>query len=400
MVREQKLFFELLSDHVHGVSSAKKVMKDVNFEMLYSISKKHCVTGIVYSQIKENKDFCATDVKIQEAFKHQFAGSIIRSLSLENDLKRLKELFDKEKIPFALLKGAVVQKYYPLPELRTMGDIDIVIHPEHRDIVHGLMRDAGYNSDYTIEPVWVYSKNGITYEIHTQMMTSPYKRFDSCKTYFDNVWQYIDGENKEIEINYHMVYLIYHIAKHIYGRGCGFRQFLDLALIMEKEREHLNAEWLKKQLKKIELLEFAKTGFAFCERWFDVKAPFEGLKLDEDFFDTATNKMFVDGVFGKFNKENEISFITKHAHTSNSPYLLASIKSIMLEFFPCYSSMRVVEKYGFVDNRPWLLPFAWFYRLGLCLYERKLNRAVKTVKAITQIKAIKMRENYITEWGL
>ena len=37
-----------------------------------------------------------------------------------------------------LLKGMVLRELYPVPELRTMSDVDIIIKPEQRDLVKEL----------------------------------------------------------------------------------------------------------------------------------------------------------------------------------------------------------------------------------------------------------------------
>ena len=45
----------------------------------------------------------------------------------------LLKLLEQEKIPVAVLKGGAVDRYYPRPEYRAMGDIDLLVRPEDFD---------------------------------------------------------------------------------------------------------------------------------------------------------------------------------------------------------------------------------------------------------------------------
>ena len=44
-----------------------------------------------------------------------------------------------------LMKGSVVQESYPVPALRSMGDIDIIIHTEDREKTDAVMQAEGYS---------------------------------------------------------------------------------------------------------------------------------------------------------------------------------------------------------------------------------------------------------------
>ena len=54
------------------------------------------------------------------------------------------QALDQAGVEHILMKGYVLREYYPVPELRTFGDIGIVIHP--RDRVHQLMLSMGYGA--------------------------------------------------------------------------------------------------------------------------------------------------------------------------------------------------------------------------------------------------------------
>lgn len=45
----------------------------------------------------------------------------------QHELSVIKSEFEKNGIDYAPIKGSVVREYYPRPELRTMGDADVLI---------------------------------------------------------------------------------------------------------------------------------------------------------------------------------------------------------------------------------------------------------------------------------
>ena len=78
--------------------------------------------------------------------------------------------FSEAGIPFFTVKGLDVARFYPVPALRTMGDSDIVIHPEDKDKAHAVMTGLGYQTMRKANIEWIYSKGGLVFEIHDRLL--------------------------------------------------------------------------------------------------------------------------------------------------------------------------------------------------------------------------------------
>lgn len=66
-------------------------------------------------------------------------ASYIRNLHYHAELHKL--LAD---IPYVILKGQVSAFYYPNPMLRSMGDVDFLVHKEDRGKVDQLLKNSGF----------------------------------------------------------------------------------------------------------------------------------------------------------------------------------------------------------------------------------------------------------------
>lgn len=54
------------------------------------------------------------------------------------------ESFNENEIPVIVLKGLVVREYFPIRQLRTMSDADVLVHKEDLESVSKMMEDLGY----------------------------------------------------------------------------------------------------------------------------------------------------------------------------------------------------------------------------------------------------------------
>ncbi len=76
-------------------------------------------------------------------------------------------------------------------------------------------------------------------ELHHTLLPSS---FGTGREFTDQVWcRKIIGESGyyEMQVNDNVAYIISHIVKHLKNTGVGFRQFLDLTLLIEQNKDVL-----------------------------------------------------------------------------------------------------------------------------------------------------------------
>ena len=133
MTEEQRFLISVLADHLSTQTSA--LPEDLKWQELFDLSEQHQVSGIVYAQCKK------------PLFRHAYYGAIADYLKRKEALALLERTLRDNDIDFFLVKGHVVAEYYPLPALRTMGDVDVVVHPEDRERVRDILLELGFTTD-------------------------------------------------------------------------------------------------------------------------------------------------------------------------------------------------------------------------------------------------------------
>ena len=332
--------------------------------------------------------------EVLEKFKKAYDAALYCSLRRSVEMSAISSAFHALGIEFFTIKGWCICHYYPVPQLRTMGDLDLVIHREDRMKANEYLLRHGYSIVTQLQDrEWQYEKNGLEYELHDHLIYDETINLKSHEEFFNDFWPYV--REGKLDVSFHFLFLLAHLRKHLMNSGAGFRMFMDLALMSMKETE-LNWSWIRERLDKLEIKEFARICFALIERWFGIKMPIESAALDEGFYEKATQSVFANGIFGFDNKENRKNMAVNKARRGSTFAMLSSVAD---SIFPSYHRMLNSPHYRYLDDRPYLLPVAWTHRMlrGLKNY----NKAVSLVSfGFATKKEVSRRDEYLKKWGL
>lgn len=395
MTREQHTFLKILSDHLNGRETAPA--EGVDWAAVERIARDHQVAGMVYVQCR---DFLPEGVRTGLAEKN--ASELYYYYGRVKLFDQVAQALTEAGIPFYTVKGLNVAKLYPVPALRTMGDCDIVVHPEDKEKAHGVFEKLGFRVHGKEEMEWGYWKNDLEFELHDHLLYDEIVNDQNGIEFSDSAWEMtrrVEGQRYELDQSFHFVFLLLHLRKHIVSSGVGFRQFMDLAVVMRSCA--LDWAWINTALETLGLVRFARVCFGLLNRWFETPLPFPCEEMEEGFYEEATNKIFANGIFGfhdKANRENRaLNAITQksgrrwHARLSN---LLQSI-------FPPYRHMRYVPQYSYINGRPWLLPTAWIYRFYRGVRYRMIDNGKRMMgNVFVSNEKLDARERELAKWGL
>lgn len=397
MTTEQSFFLTALSDHLNRKNTLAE--NGLNWPTLLQISDIHQMTDTVYYQCKR---FIESNPDLQEVRQHLVTNQAShlyqmanRNRAFQNLEKKLTEL----NIPFFPFKGAEIAQYYPVPSLRLSGDIDFMMHTDDRDRAHELLINSDYTADVMENHEWSYKSKNAYFEIHDRLLFEENYNTAEGIAFCDRCWDYVidnpGTSRKTLNLSFHFVYLLLHLRKHMLYEGVGFRQFYDLAVLAKRAEDQLDWEWIRSELTDIHLLQFAQTCMTFCNRWFQVSCPLAEAQFSEEFYETATQKIFANGVFGFGDGENKENANLNELRNSGK------IKTIVGRIFPSYKALRVVPHYSFIKGKPWLLPVVWVYRLFRSLIYGKGADGVKLISsAVTADGKLAEREAVLQQWGL
>ena len=174
--------------------------------------------------------------------------------------------------------------------------------------------------------------------------------------------------------------------------GAGFRQFMDIVFMMKNAE--IDWKWIEDNARKVNLWAFIKKVLAFNERWFQIQSPVETSNIEEDFYEKATEIIFKNGVFGFTNPDSEVNESVNLIVSSGDRAVM--LKNLRKSLFLPYKTMVKMKEYGFLENRPYLLPVAWIYRFFI-----KIGHGKRVMnKYLVPDKIIRSRQNFLEKWGL
>lgn len=353
-------FITLLRSAITGTNETAD-LADVDYEVLYSLSKSHDLAHIVYCELEKRDQL--PEGEILTKFKHQNDRAVFRHARRMMAIAQIREMLEAAKIPFVLLKGAVLMDLYPEPWMRTSSDVDVLVHPEHlQDACHvfknaGWIRSGESENEYSFMTPYHYHV-----ELHDSIVEALY--FSDAAHLFDDVWTYTyakDTGSSELFLCDEMFYFyqIAHMAKHFKHGGCGVRTVLDVWLLnhgAEVRSSERNALLIKGGLHV-----FDDKIKALSEIWFS-NAPNDSCSA------AIADYIMNGGVYG--TAEHAIA-IKKANQESRFRYYCKRI------FVP-YGSMKYM--FPVLKKFPPFLPFCWVIRWFRLLNPAKFKKAVHEIK--------------------
>ncbi len=260
--------------------------------------------------------------------------------------KEISAEFEKAGIRHQLLKGSVMKTIYPSMKMREMSDIDLVVYDESLDEASKVLEKLGYTVVELVKHHMVFSKDpGIVVEAHWCLYDENVDH--SQHMYFNNMRGRLKEGCKytyEFSKEDFYIYMIAHMAKHFFEKGCGIRNLMDIYVYLEKYKNELDYKYIETELTKCGLLDFEKHMKELAYIWLEDRQC-------SDFYENLFAYMLDSGIYGR--GENGIWSQLAKETTDND--------NVRLHFyFPSYKFM--VEKYGWLKKAPVLLPLAWVLR--------------------------------------
>lgn len=345
---------------------------DFDFERAYRLAKSHHVIQLLYYGIINS------DIKLEKALNRQyFAAACQNIVVVENqkfEFSMLADEFEKNGIDYMPLKGSVIRFIYPKPDMRSMGDTDILIRSEQYEKIVSILKKSGFTfvKENLNEICW--DKNKLYFELHRYLVSPLHKDYFK---FFGDGWQFAkraEGSKHRYEMNNEdfFIFLFAHFAKHYRSSGIGIKHITDIWVYL-REKPNMDINYVKQALEKLNLLNFYENIIRTVNAWFENK------DFDEVTY-FITEKIFASGAFGTRDSYVKSSAL-KTLKTGKAKN--ARIHNIFTAVFLPYANM--CQLFPILKKAPILLPFMWIYRgLYTIIFKRKLfKRYCESIKSIS-----------------
>lgn len=343
----QKSIVTLLKSAITGEAYA--LPESFDLELIDPVVRKHHMIPLIYAGAVN----CGVDrnnASMRRMFQAYCRAVQIGERQMR-ELERVFSSFETNEIDYLPLKGCVMKSLYPQPELRTMGDADVLIRMEQYERIREIIGELGFAEGEETEWHFVWKTDALCLELHRSLYKpDPVRETD----YFKDAWRYAsvrEGRRHAMDAENTFAFLFAHFAEHFTLTGIGCRHVVDLWVYLRNHPEMDEAR-LREILGKLRLWRFYQNVRRLIAVWFEDGASDERTEfLSQVFFDSGSWGSSINAVLSEGLRD-----LKQTGSVSGS-----RLKYIRHRLFPDVRYFQ--NKYPVLRRHIWLLPAIWLLRL-------------------------------------
>ena len=220
--------------------------------------------ALVYPLVLGQDDLPA---KVAMQMKGVCVHTMQQQVHLQHTLVQAWEALTKAGIEPVLMKGAGLAALYPEMQLRAWGDIDLFVGKELYHPACKVMRDTfpdALKFDEELDHYKHYNiiADGVSIETHrvTVGLQHPLdeKRYARMEAYGTEKSERLTVNGLEVKVfepTFNALFVFMHAWEHMLTAGANLRQWCDLALLLHRYHERIDARLLERWLKQLRLLD-------------------------------------------------------------------------------------------------------------------------------------------------
>lgn len=266
----QKALLTLLAQALWGNGGA---LVEADWEQVEELAKDQGVLPMLYRGAMKYKDIIPAErIRI-------WRGAMYAAV-LQNDRVNLAQSeilgwLAEKGIRAAILKGTSVARYYNPPDMRCLGDIDLLICNSDLERVSAILCVNGYELLDQEHGFHVkFQRSDILVEVHYAASEIPDSECyqDICQimnSFLDDILMTTLGDERfpALSETNHALMLLLHMERHMMAEGIGLRQICDWAVYINSiSLEHWRRK-IEPMLKTCGLSMYAKVITRTCEKY-------------------------------------------------------------------------------------------------------------------------------------
>lgn len=319
---------------------------------------RHSVSGALGYTMQRWFEQVPLDGQTKQALRSRMLWELTRSVNQEQALEELKAEFERSQIFLLPLKGSMLKRRYPRPEMRSMNDLDLLVKPAQHRQVRSAMNRLGYGGfqpgrkhDHYTKPPY------IVVEAH-RILLAPESTYS---WYFEDIWSRCRPAGgcqfvHEMTLEDEYVFCLLHMIEHLLHGGIGIRFFMDVYVY--EQLPELNRSKLTAALDTLGIFPFYQHAVHLAQTWFDVSDPV---------LDPAERQLVEE--LGAFVLDSGTYGSVKNRSAATGRH--GRLRYLMKSCFPTLKSMQ--SMYPWLTRAPVLLPAAWLMRGVTALTSRRRN---------------------------
>lgn len=345
MTQEQKLLIDALCVAVTG--QEKELSLQVDWPAFLRFADSHGLTALVCDGIQKTPGAWEQVPQDGQAYLN---GAYMKAIFHESQMEfvgsQLQEKLTQAQVPHIFLKGMVLKHDYPVPALRTMSDMDILVYAADFEKIDRVAKDLGGKP---LDGDGNHRNYGFPGRVAVEFHPNLLHHATPIGTGINPGWQYAkqmpDTASKELTEEGFYLNTLCHLAHHFAHGGVGVRFVLDVWVNRHLRKQPMDRAFVEKELERFGLLDFAIKIEQLAECW------------------------FADGEKTELMEELGEYILTSGSHGIEERAILNAVSlskggnrrsALWSKVF--YPKAELEDRFPWCKGKSWLLPAAWCAR--------------------------------------
>ncbi|MDE7424749.1 MAG: nucleotidyltransferase family protein [Lachnospiraceae bacterium] len=386
--------------------------KNIDWNKVWTAARAGEVATLLYSKVNQLEEEHRPSEDIWNIIKYYAIQCGSMNLQKYEKLYQVLEEGKKRNISIIVFKGPVLGELYPESMLRNSCDIDIYVKPEELEKMEDLLGDMGFYKyeEHSKKYVPVYCfDNLLVIEAH-------------CRLWEDYESKTIDKLEKMNLLNpetlvhttacglsmttlgyeEHLVFLMFHLIKHISYNGCSLKTIIDIVLYINHYIKYIPK---KNFWKKMEELGYD----TFCKVLFNIGCRYFGLTkevfLDNSYSEKLAEKM-LEKLYGTYilkadlgdEGERIAASIAFQSYNHSEGKKVGKFRMIQKTLFP--SAKDLSFRYMYARRHTSLVWIAWIHRALNQVGARLTHRTEEQIDMVRNVKLANQKLSLLKEMKL
>ena len=376
----EQLYLQIIHNTCTQTSSNITISQDVSISLI-NLAQTQSSLPFLLPYIK--------DSSLLTNIKYQTKLMMLNYYQIEQFTRRIADLFDANNISYILLKGISLAAFYPVPEYRQLGDVDIYINDKEMfNRANALLLANGYTKDDEISD----HHQGYFYKVpqtgRTMILELHYRivglyQYAPVNKIVDDVFaantfspamQTVNDRNYPVlPPTEYTFYMIHHMLKHYLYSGFGIRLLCDFTFFLEHNYTAIDFAQIHTWCKESKILHLYEIILETCRIY---------LGLPE----TIDSKIH-------YNKNDCKAFITQlledgDVSQNNGSALVGSGSYEKINFLTYFKEghLQMHVRFPKLGKCPLLWPILWLITLVCFLYN---NRTIRNMSLAQTLRGFK-----------
>ena len=320
----EEILFEILRGELWGTKLSFSELSHEEYTDLIDMANKQTVTGLVGDCLIKN----GVKLEREDALSLYAKMKAIEKANAQvnENLVSFVNFMERKGVDYIIVKGQVAGTFYPNPDARMSGDVDLYFVGDNYEKIKSLVEQRlGKQLSKLSDGKHVeFDVNGVIFELHNKLSQLATQKHQA---YWDQMIDHAIQEKTDtvnilgkdihtLSATYNALYIFVHLFFHMTASGVGLRQLCDWARVLAQSAfqvssskfqvNKIDANRLEEILKELGYFKAYKAMGAFLVEYLGLpeeQFPFPVTEKDRKWVNTIKKNIIKNGNFGRSRRK-------------------------------------------------------------------------------------------------